>query len=807
MIMIRFILLFFTSAALLSNVSNAQTAPKQCSVGIPEILDKGTIFLQDVQKLPNSNYGQNNKRNKFWDAYSDRCNNKLYSSPNTSSPTGKSLKFNQKVRIANIQNGFAQVYTEKKPSAVNYPNVSDDIVYLGWVPMENLLLWNSCPTNEFGIYRKALIVQNIDERSDESFGYISEHPDPKDASNRSELRSSIDFHYIMKTIGTGDNTRYLLARFSQLDGYTDKVLEGWVSKNSFTPWNQRSCLEPNWEKDAVEYYKNSGITAHLYEDKELKKPTQEWQYGQKNQENQPTTQYRMPPYTMRFPILDNDAPDKKNTFKLTAFGTPDGKLGAMSVTMSKANKEREEALKKTAQINVIVVIDGTRSMGQYFGTMAKAIKEANQYLAINGNEKVKVGAVIYRDYADGENNVIEYHKMVDPAESSIGNFLTNVGRNNYGATSSNADKTAWEAMYLGLKTALDYEKMGYSPQNSNLIFVIGDCGNDPRDNNVSQDELLRMCKASNAQLFSFQVLNQDKQAYNDFNDQLTDIFSNHIKYLYTDKVEAKWGPAKKGVKVKTNSEENYYVSEIHRGQANEQLPESDLSDLIKSSFTSFRSAIDKQMTDLTNAGRSGKTIEGGNHKAGQVSINHEFLKRKLGVNYEAVLAANSLLAYTGYTQKSNGDGRDYWQAVVILSSEELKALVHRLEPVKVAAKSTTYSDSDRKAYVDALAGVIQAMTEKDAEEIANMSTDEVTRVIGGLNASTPITQGKFNGKTYTLAEIKNRNACPDEDFKKILKSMSTKIEDLSNLSRNKSFKYVFEQNGKKSYWLPLEMIP
>jgi hypothetical protein len=84
----------------------------------------------------------------------------------------------------------------------------------------------------------------------------------------------------------------------------------------------------------------------------------------------------------------------------------------------------------------------------------------------------------------------------------------------------------------------------------------------------------------------------------------------------------------------------------------------------------------------------------------------------------------------------------------------------------------------------------------------------VTRIIGGLNVTTKILRGEQDGqKIYTLAEIKNRQACPDQDFKRIVRSMSRKIDDLSTLSSNSTFKYKFTQNGKVSYWLPLEYIP
>lgn len=803
-------LFVLTLSSFMSYYGVAQTLPSQCKAYMPKVLDKTTIFRADTKTLANNNYGQNGSTSKYWDAYSDRCDNVTYKGASKSSGESGKLKFNQKVRIAEIQNGFALVYTENKAGGVNYPQISGDVKCLGWIPMENLLLWNSCPTNEYGIYRKALIVRNIDQERDKSFGRISEHPDVNNTSHTSPLKSSIDFHYIMKEEGAGDNVRYLIAKYNKIGGgtITDQILEGWVSRNSFSAWNQRSCLEPNWNADDVEYFISKGEKAWLYSDASLTDETQPWSFGQKNSEGQPATQYRMPPRAMRFPILDNDSP-KDDNFKITAFGAANGELGRQMVTMDEGKEKRDEALKKTAHINVIVVIDGTRSMGKYFNAMSNAVQKATQYLT----GEVSVGAVIYRDYPDGENNVIEYHKMTNPNDAGLQGFLKNVGRNNYGASSSSADKTAHEALYLGIKTALDYKKMGYDSDHSNLIFIVGDCGNAPNDTKVSKSELLEMCKATNAQLFSFQVLNQEKAAWEDFNTQLTDIFVSHVSYLYSSlnsNAKVSWRPVKHGLGVKSNTKEHFYVSEMHRGQTGVELSEGELTDLIQDSYITFRKAIDEQLDAIEN-GWSGEGVMSSDATDADgtkgTSIKEEFLRRKLGADYEAVKAANALLAYTGYAKKDDGLNHDYWQAVVFLSSEELVELIKKLEKLKEAAKVNSYSTEDRANYVKAVAGIIQSMTEKSADEIEQLTTDEITRIIGGLNVSTPMLRGRQSEKVYTLSDIKNPKACPDEDFKRILKKMSTKIEDLSALPRSTNFKYSFTQNGVKSYWVPLEMIP
>jgi hypothetical protein len=797
---IKFLILFIFSFGLLS----AQTKPTKCTAFLPDVLCRTTIFLRDVEKLPQMGYGQDaESTKKYWDAYSDRCDNVLYQEPNKKKPNGKTLNFNERVRIASIKNGFAEVFVEEKPGAVNYPNISERIQVKGWIPMENLLLWNTCPTCDLGIYRKALIVQNIDVSNDENFGKRYMHPEPgKDEGE--DLISGVDFHYVMKEKNVDGNKICLIAKASKLDGYTDQLLEGWVYTNSFVRWNQRSCLEPNSNPDDVSYFKANNIHAQYYEEPEMKTTApQKWVYGSENGLNQPATRFRMGPNTMRYPILDQEqgAVNADKCFKATFFGTPNGELGDMSTQakkIDKQKKEKEEALKAAAQINIIIVIDGTRSMGKYFPVMANAIKEVNQFLGAEGKQEVKVGAVIYRDYADGD-NVIEYHRMIAPTDPSIEKFFTEVGRNGFGAESSDADKTEAEALYYGLETALDYQKMGYKPENSNLLFVIGDCGNDKEDTRVTDAKLIEMADSAKVQLFTFQVKNMDRGAYNDFNNQLTNI----CRKLTTGKP---WQPTQNGLKLR-KEEGQLVASAINRAQANQELSENDLKTLIQDAFVEFKGTVDNLLATINDL-EGGLTMKGG-VKKGQVSMDHDYLRRKLGEKrYKAIVESNSFLAYTGYTPRDNGDGRSYWDVIVLLSTEELQALVAKLKPLKDATRTNTYDDIARNNYVKAIAGIIQSMTEKSAEEIEQMSTDEVTCIIGGLNVTTNILRGEQDGqKIYTLAEIKNRQACPDQDFKRIVRSMSRKIDDLSTLSSNSTFKYKFTQNGKVSYWLPLEYIP
>ena len=153
------------------------------------------------------------------------------------------------MRIAQIQGNYALVYSEPKVG-LQYPLISELAECKGWVPMNHLLLWQSCLANDRGIYNKALLCVNLEAKNTSGAlgaGYLN--PDRKGKSI--PLTTDMNFYFIMKQ----ENDMALLAIQNRVDGsMSDQVLYCWVPERSFVPWNQRSCLEPTWEREDVEYY-------------------------------------------------------------------------------------------------------------------------------------------------------------------------------------------------------------------------------------------------------------------------------------------------------------------------------------------------------------------------------------------------------------------------------------------------------------------------------------------------------------------------------------------------------------------------
>ena len=783
-----FILLVVLVSPLLSN---AQTLPSTVQVSQPKVLLASVIKQTEVYNISESNdWGQNNTSQKYWTVYSDRDNNTLYSSPNGSS-VGE-LNFNEKVRIAKINGKWALVYNEPK-EGISYPNISAEAgnKKKGWVQMSKLLLWNTCPADEKGIYHKALIVVNLDDvRNKNDIGKIYKNPDTR--SNPGRLMSDMNFYFVMKEQGD----LVLLARQYKMEGITDQVLYGWVSKTSYIPWNQRSCLEPNWDQSVVD---NSlkGQNVYVYTDSHYSKTSAHYTYGKSNGDSDPTSKYRMPRMALRFPILDNDV-DNKDIYKCTTFGNG-GNLGNAMLLQEQRNSAQDKALKALSQLNIIFAIDGTKSMKPYFESVKEAIQKGTSYFG--QQYTVKFGVVIYRDYADGD-GLVETLPLCNPKDPRLAAFLDSGG--NYGVQSSPADHTHTEALYKGLEVATDPSKMGFKKRESNLVLVVGDCGNALNDTkSLSKETLIKRISDYDIQLMSFQVRRNNSEPWLLFNDQMTDIIKGNVDNQYAvinvdGKVKPKFKQSVDGYDLKTSLRKQFFTGALRFAPVDVDMEPSKLSSLIQSIFTTFQECINAQGETIadTNPFEANVDSEKDNLEA---QVDSAFIISRLGQKYyEYVKQSNTMVAFNGYVMKKDNAGNDYWKPVIYISSDEFNALLTRLEPVnRVAIRRS----DERKPYVDAIKALIRSMIPDITDAEMDMkSTQEVMALISGLNASTSTLNGP------SLIQIQDPKAVTPEQFMSMVNDFTRKYKNLTKI-KGAGYKYSLEVNNTRYYWIPVEDLP
>jgi len=257
---------------LICGLSSAQELPNKCEVSLPEYLFDTEKAQSDwtksqkwqdwaIAKIKNNDFGK--KNNKVWKVYSDRANNKTYQKPDASSTHHSTLNFMDQLKVADIRNGFALLY--KSNYAGSALAIPDDAECLGWIPVDNLLLWDECPKTHRKIYQKALIVHDPAKHissAEQNPPFLLE-PDRKAGKNPRQRAKDLDIYFVMKTANFG-NSKYYLLSTKILIGNSIETVYGWMPEEYVTEWNQRLMVEPAYASKTVSYYKNKNLYPTIF---------------------------------------------------------------------------------------------------------------------------------------------------------------------------------------------------------------------------------------------------------------------------------------------------------------------------------------------------------------------------------------------------------------------------------------------------------------------------------------------------------------------------------------------------------------
>lgn len=773
--------------------------PGKCEAFKPDVLRKSILFSDEIDKLARSkDYGQSStsKSKEFWVVFSDRSDNTTYVAPRSTTPY-KSLEFNEKVKIAKIVDGYALVYYEPKEQGI-FPNISSMAEWKGWIPMSNLLLWDSCPTNRAGIYGKAMICVNLDEFHEDG-KMLKLYSNPSDTKNYTNLSTNFTYYFVMKHQGD----MVLLATQNTMNGISNKVLYGWVDRTSYVAWNQRSCLEPTWDAEDVEYFIKQGTKVNIYEDKACHSKASSLTYPiNKAKEYNPDDpyRYRMKGQNLRYPILDDSNKTLWNCTSLSSTGDK-----SINPTDDETGDILKRNLDKLLQVNIAIVIDGTKSMEKFYPAVINAVKEVRSFF--DKNYKIKVGVLIYRDKADGE-YATEVFPMTNPANPKLAEFLANGG--SYGIKSSPRDKSLEEALYYGIDQALD--RFGFDPECSNMMFVIGDCGNSEDYPQITKSTLIQKIVEKNVTLMGFQVRNDSSSpAFTIFNNNITTLIKESLQGKFNNlsekvgkhvNVRAVMDQKNNAFEFKNDAveelENSLYVGS-HKYVQSGVLDVAELTKQLNEAIVSVHKTIIHQIDLLGDAQNNIIRFEPSPFFDGP-AMDFEFLRRRLGSKWaENLMKSNNAVSFRGYTLKNDkSSGRDYYKSVIFISQQELNTLMQRLHPLY---EVSMMKGDDRRPYVETMKALIQSMLPgvTDAEMDAK-GIDEIMSLISGLNAHTRMTKGP------SLLDITSNKVVSPSQYQSIIAKFKRQYMKLQTIQKG-SYKFIRETNGSKYYWIPTEDMP
>ena len=810
------ILMTILAMVVCANMFAQTTLPSACTVWLPKKIDSEVIKKADAMSITKAPYGQNitPSQKHFWVVYSDRDNNVTYQYPRTNSPKFSQLSFNERLIIAKIENGYALVYSE--PKIEKYPRISSAAKSRGWVPMSNLLLWTKGLTDEAYVSYKAVICANLDAATNEAEGKLYYSPNGKAVGG---LTTDMQFYFVMKEEGG----KSLLATSSMLSSTPNSGLYGWVDKNSYVPWNHRVCLEPTWDKSNVEWFKQNDISCAVYpeikNDSPVGNPLAQWQFSTNNNGvsgpwGMEYIYRNMPPTYLRYPMLEGST---KTFYHVSAFGSLGSGGSTIGQPLPDDIKAIESQLNNLKQIRIGLLIDGTKSMEAYFPHVQNAIIEGCKYFDEYSN--VQVAAAIYRDREDKE--------YVFESFPSVGGFTSsnNVGLMNWlkrggngGVKSNPADKDEEEALYYGMKMAV--ERFMFDPNHSNLLIVVGDCG-DSDKMGVGREEVIKVLADKNVNLMAFQVRNKDRNAFQTFVSQLVVLMTKSLEMRYANKgnkeneqdnrVEFQNRAVIVGQELadktgwdifnKQEAEADYclYRYVCRRKHLNGEMSIDELSHLMEKSIAMWDDHIERLETIIEEFYKRGPWIK--SNREAHPFIYEELVKRFGKERVDRLLNGNPLMSFRGWTYRVHKDSyRDFWKTVVFLPEAELRTLIEKLEPVYDVVRTQS---NRREPFVDAITALVEALAAQKMSEISakELPYNKAIALIFGLND----TVVKDNG--YTIEDIADPNVVSQTEYIKLCNKMSNSIHRLKRI-HGTDYPFIYKPTiREKYYWLPSEDLP
>ena len=745
---------------------------KKCTAAKPKLLQKDILNYSDLLKefRPGTKWGQDKTIKAHWLVYSDREQNQTYMQPNTSSQKCVRLGFNDPLRIAKIENDMALVYVE--PDSPDWPTIGDRAQCRGWVPMENLLLWDTCPTDNRGVLQKALISFNLNVQQSEMRGKYYHSPDNHD--NPQELQMDMNFYYVMKEDKHAEQA--LLCTRPTLSATS---LFGWVSKKYYTPWNQRTCLEPNWDPAYVEANRNE--IAYVYGSDKLIGGDEltNWKFGKENGDVNRSTKYRMPAAQLRFPILDQP---NDRSIKCTVFADRRGNINDVAQYSATGITGFNESKQQKQNLNIIFVVEGTSEMSKYFPSVKQAISDMKSIVDPSWN--VKIGAVIYR----GENADIEYAPLSKADDPALLNMFNPQKAN---GTPSGTNRSV--AISKGINAATDANKMGLNKNENNLVIIIGNRGAAPNDKYLESPELLKRLTDNNIQMMSIQVMRNGSGSWAYYDSQIPKLIEENVKKQYSSMghvADYAFASREKtdGYIFKNTTGNNYIYASYRYGKMEVALTPTTVTQFITTGIGGFSKIVKNQIQEFAKA-------ENG------IDFDERFIEKQLGQEvYKRWKNVKAISAYNGYAKLKDTNGNDYWHYVLYLNTTELNDLISKLRDVNEAA---SHQNKDRKIFLDAMRQLVKAQLGKDKGKnvtdkyVDEMSAEDLQEIIYGLNVKTE------SMNRYSLKDIKDK--LTDDQYFDLLTKFSEKYARLTR--HRQSYKYKLDIDDVSYYWIPIEDLP
>jgi len=744
-----------------------------------------------------------------WIVYSPIDEAKTYTNPSPSSAVKKQLKYMDYYYVIEENGEFAHIYKDEN---VQGRSLSKDAIDFGWIHKRELLLWNKClVTSEYNINKKALIVNTVETIKGQDINdlnYVKFRNAPsKNAGFTGNKSQMFEYYYVYKTdVDSEGNEWYLLSTADFIASINDREeILGWTNKNRLIDWDSRIAVEPNWEKEAQKE-RRSKQQLVFWADKEscLKYFSSENSISDTMKIwDRDNLKKRANGSLPRFPLLQNPEiiqyeNKEVNILKAGIIGDVKNREETVfsAENFSKVIDKITKKLIKKKNVNVFFVIDATKSMQPYFGSVKNAItKFMSKIEEKNSNNKFKFAVGIYRDISEGEEKAFKVKEFGNTKD--ILNFLSNVKAkdiHNY---------TFTESMFDGIINSL-YDSP-VDADGTNFLIVIGDAGNHTK-NEVSNREKMEiiagLLNEYEYNFLSFQVHNngnkQELEASAEFVNQFKEIgklFGEKSKLDINIEGFENYKPVliKDGENYKFQKNTSYRIFNIYGLQKGNSISakelEKELTDQLVGYDDFARDFIDFVRDKIYK--RKEKLVD---RNWGTFSPGYYYLLKNAGITDKEIeaLEKNSYQMFVEGWGPINIEGYSYplMKKILIFSQDELNRINVNMQNLFQFSTSEAFV-----RYIKSQAKTLLIVQRSD------ISINELLSQIIGL----PVRSKLFEDIT-----LKDINHLTEDDYFNLTKYLKIKQRKISKILKDKDFKYQFMPDVNRAsvfYWIEEDVMP
>jgi hypothetical protein len=488
-----------------------------------------------------------------WLVFSDRAENRVFDRPNGNAIG--TIGFRDPFYVVEEKEGWVKIIEAR----MNGLKIEELIRNVGWVPKSKLLLWNRGLVEwKTRIHRKVLLLNRadaIDEviRGDKDI--VEVYTGPNTNERAGDLRI-FSFFYVLKKEGN----MILISSEAELPPvYKDKII-GWVRQSRCSRWDNRICLEPNYEEAAFAERKGSANRQiHAFGDLPAARA-----FIQSNGSNAARVFWNEDPVTLS---PDRLAPSNPRRFRgdvirfpmVAAVGEEQGQLyyqsgmiGSIQTRQSKSGLdggvisevtyskilERIKAIgHKSRHLNVFFVTEGTACNYANQQQLVESVRNVKQQLLAD-IPNVRYGALLYRGLGELE---LDRLTEISPLHSDADKVIQFFSKADFQNKQSQGD---WTALYFGLSEAL--RRGGFNREETNIILLVG-CSGDFKVNTVLRNfaeknapkalfedpsAIVASLSEIDAHLYAIQVRNDNSTAYRSFAAISRNLILEAAKFAY-----------------------------------------------------------------------------------------------------------------------------------------------------------------------------------------------------------------------------------------------------------------------------------